>query len=98
MDTFFTVPGLILNKIHYWRVRAASDFALTDWSTSRMFFTRHDPTQISHPFPDVLSGDVSWADYDNDGDLDLAIGGTWNPTRFITFQFLRMTEPVILQT
>jgi hypothetical protein len=32
--------------------------------------------QIAHPFPDCYLGAASWADYDNDGKIDLVLCGT----------------------
>jgi hypothetical protein len=70
------------------------DLALTGYGTDG---SRHAALYLNEPLgtltvdtrnnrlPAVSGGDLAWADYDNDGDLDLALSG-WNANWEATFQ------------
>ena len=69
LDALLDVP----EGVCYWSVRAIDGGLLaSDWSEEQMY-----PHYISWPqeVTDVAQGDIQWADFDGDGDLDLAICG-----------------------
>ncbi len=67
------LSGLANNTTYYWRVRAYNAGGEGDFSTAFSFSTRLDYVNVTTASGIQLGGDhgFAWADYDNDGDLDL---------------------------
>jgi VCBS repeat protein len=66
--------GLARNTTYYWSVQAVDTaFAGSAFGFEGRFFTSF--TDIGAALPVLSNGEAAWGDYDNDGDLDLAIAG-----------------------
>jgi len=75
----FTVTGLEMDTIYYYRVRAANAGGSSTNSNTISISTGYSSfTDVSANIPGTIWGDVAWGDYDNDGDLDLYKNGHLN--------------------
>ena len=76
-NTSWKLKGLQYNRTYYWSVQAI-DPALgsSAFSGEKTFFLSTSPiVETSLSVPGFIKGDADWGDYDNDGDMDLAITG-----------------------
>ncbi|MCB0293430.1 MAG: VCBS repeat-containing protein, partial [Calditrichaeota bacterium] len=76
-DTCFTIPGgtFVIGKQHRWAVLADDGTVTVSGDTASFFTPPFLFTDIHAGLSRVGNGDGVWGDYDNDGDLDLAIAG-----------------------
>ena len=79
-----TITGLKPRTTYYFWIRARDDVD-TNWSvwSDTSSATAGSFVDIAADLPGVDRCSLSWGDYDNDGDLDLALAGDTGPT-FIT--------------
>ncbi|MDM8008605.1 MAG: VCBS repeat-containing protein [Phycisphaerae bacterium] len=68
-------------RMYYWSVQAIDTaHAGSAWATEQTVLVAQHLTDIGASLTGVGSSSLSWGDYDNDGDLDLAIAGNTGTT------------------
>lgn len=84
-DTTWQLNGPIIGKKYFFKV-AAVDSSLQEGSSEQPVFATPQFFEKTTSIPGLNYSVVAWGDYDNDGDLDLAISGYSNSSYSAIFR------------